>query len=265
MLNCLEFPHPHLNALLEQGVLTLSIQRPEAKNALNAELYILITQALEEADQSPHVRVVILRGNDTDFTAGNDMKYFLQVSQMIDIEMATSSPPFMFLKSLARFSKPLIAAIRGVAIGVGVTLLFHCDLVYADHTARFQLPFVHLGLSAEGASSLRLSPQAGYHLAAELLLTGQKFNADKALTARFINEIMADPYLHAEQQARHIAALPSAALKTIKSQMKHHLEHVIECIDHEAKIVAQRIKSPEMLEAFMAFLQKRAPDFTQFN
>lgn len=264
-LNCIQQPHQHLNANLENGVLTLAINRPEAKNALYGELYLWIAKALDEADQDRDVRVVILRGADADFSAGNDMKDFMAFIQQPLEGKEGDGPPFVLLKSAARLSKPLICAVRGVAIGIGVTVLLHADLVYADNTALFQIPFVSLGLSPEGASSKLLIQQAGYHKAAELLLTAQKFNSEKALNAGLINSIEDDVYGHALHQAQTLAALPLASIKQTKALMKHNLEEIIQCVDDEAVIFMQRVKSPEMAEAVAAFMQKRKPNFSQFN
>jgi enoyl-CoA hydratase/carnithine racemase len=264
-LSCIQQPHPHLNAQLDQGVLSLAIHRPEAKNALYGELYLWIARALDEADQDPEVRVVILRGQDADFSAGNDMQDFMKFIQSPLQGKAGDTPPFVVLKAAAQFSKPLIAAVRGVAIGIGVTLLLHADLVYSDTTALFQIPFVSLGLSPEGASSQLLVQQAGYHQAAELLLTAQKFKAEKALQVGLINSIEEDVYTKASQQAQLLAALPLASLKQTKALMKHNLTDIIACIDHEAEIFMQRVGSPEMLEAVQAFMQKRKPNFSQFH
>ena len=264
-LSCIQQPHQHLNANLENGVLTLAINRPEAKNALYGELYLWIAKALDEADQERDVRVVILRGADADFSAGNDMKDFMAFIQQPLEGKEGDGPPFVLLKSAARLSKPLICAVRGVAIGIGVTVLLHADLVYADNTALFQIPFVSLGLSPEGASSKLLIQQAGYHKAAELLLTAQKFNSEKALNAGLINSIENDVYGHALHQAQTLAALPLASIKQTKALMKHNLEEIIQCVDDEAVIFMQRVKSPEMAEAVAAFMQKRKPNFSQFN
>ena len=264
-LSCIQQPHPHLSANLDNGVLTLAIQRREAKNALYGELYLWIAQALDEADQNKDVRVVILRGADADFSAGNDMQDFMKFIQTPLQGKAGDTPPFVLLKAAARFSKPLIAAVRGVAIGIGVTLLLHADLVYSDNTALFQIPFVSLGLSPEGASSKLLVQQAGFHKAAELLLTAQKFNSDKALSAGLVNSIEVEVYATAQQQAHILAALPLASLKQTKALMKHNLDEIIDCIDHEAEIFMKRVGSPEMMEAVQAFMQKRKPDFTQFH
>lgn len=264
-LSCIQQPHQHLNANLENGVLTLAINRPEAKNALYGELYLWIAKALDETDQDRDVRVVILRGADADFSAGNDMKDFMAFIQQPLEGKEGDGPPFVLLKSAARLSKPLICAVRGVAIGIGVTVLLHADLVYADNTALFQIPFVSLGLSPEGASSKLLIQQAGYHKAAELLLTAQKFNSEKALNAGLINSIEDDVYGHALHQAQTLAALPLASIKQTKALMKHNLEEIIQCVDDEAVIFMQRVKSPEMAEAVAAFMQKRKPNFSQFN
>ena len=264
-LQCIQQPHPHLNAKLDGGVLTLAIHRPEAKNALYGELYLWLAQALDEADQEPSVRVVILRGQDADFSAGNDMQDFMKFIQSPLQVKAGDTPPFVLLKSAAQFSKPLIAAVRGVAIGIGVTILLHADLVYTDNTALFQIPFVSLGLSPEGASSKLLVQQAGFHKAAELLLTAQKFKAEKALSAGLVNSIEEDVYTTAQKQAQYLAALPLASIKQTKALMKHNLAEILECIDHEADIFMKRVGSPEMMEAVQAFMQKRKPDFTQFN
>lgn len=264
-LSCIQQPHPHLTANLEHGILTLAIARPEAKNALYGELYLKIAQAFDEADQDPQVRVLLLRGADADFSAGNDMQDFMKFIQAPLQGKAGDTPPFVVLKAAARFSKPLIIAVRGVAIGIGVTLLLHADLVYSDNTALFQIPFVSLGLSPEGASSKLLVQQAGYRQAAELLFTAQKFNAEKALSVGLINAIEDDVYAAAHTQAQALAALPLASLKQTKALMKHNLAEILACIDHEAEIFMGRVGSPEMMEAVQAFMQKRKADFTQFN
>ena len=264
-LSCIQHAQPHLQAKLHDGVLTLAIDRSEAKNALYGDLYLNIAHALDEADQSTLVRVVILRGIDADFTAGNDMKDFLKFTQTPLTVKAGFTPPFVLLKAAARFSKPLMSAVRGVALGIGVTILLHADLVYADSSAVFQIPFVSLGLSPEGASSKLLVQQAGYHKAAEYLLTAKKFNSQTALEMNLINGIYDNVYEHAHQQAQHLAALPLASLKQTKALMKHNLKEIIECIDHEAEIFMKRVAAPEMAEAVAAFIQKRQPDFSQFN
>ncbi|QXW26931.1 enoyl-CoA hydratase/isomerase family protein [Acinetobacter johnsonii] len=263
-LSCIQQPHEHLNANLENGVLTLAINRPEAKNALYTELYLKVAQALDEADLNNSVRAVILRGENADFTAGNDMQDFMKSAAQKGQAPASQGAPFILLKSAAKFSKPLIAAVRGVAIGIGVTVLLHCDLVYSDNTALFQIPFVSLGLSPEGASSKLLVEQAGYHKAAELLLTAQKFDSATAVAANLVNSIEDDVYAAAPKSAQ-LSALPLASLVQSKALMKHNVNDIVAWIDHEAEIFMDRVGSPEMMEAVAAFMQKRKPDFTQFN
>ena len=264
-LSCIQQPHEHLQANLENGILTLAIHRPQAKNAIYGELYLKIAQALDEANIDSNVRVVVLRGSDADFTAGNDMQDFMKFIQTPIIGKAGDTPPFILLKSAAKFSKPLIAAVRGVAIGIGVTLLLHCDLTYCDNTALFQIPFVSLGLSPEGASSKLLTEQAGYHKAAELLFTAQKFNSETAVSANIINSIEEDVYAFAQKKAEQLSALPLASIKQSKALMKQNVQEIVEWIDHEAEIFMQRVGSPEMMEAVAAFMQKRKPNFSQFN
>lgn len=265
MLNCIDQPSAHLQARLEDGILTLCIHRPEAKNALDMDLYRNLNQALDEADQSSLVRVLVLKGSGQDFSAGNDMKSFLQLPELPEAGQAGNTPPFLLLKAIAVFSKPCIAAVQGVCIGVANTLLLHFDLVYADDSAIFQMPFVSLGLSLEGAASLLLVQRAGYHQAAEILFTAKKYDASKALSAGIINEIVSDPYAYAHDQAKHLASLPIASLKAVKSLMKHNLEQILKCIDDEAEVVMQRATSPEMFEAISAFMQNRKADFSQFH
>lgn len=265
MLKSIESPHPHLQAELENGVLTLAIDRPKAKNAFNMDLYTNLREAICEADQSNDVRVLILRGLDQDFSAGNDMKSFLQLPQFPEAGQAGSTPPFMLLKAMTQFSKPCIAAVRGACIGVANTLLLHFDFVYADDSAAFQMPFVSLGLSLEGAASLLLVQRAGYHQAADILFSAKKYDSNTALKAGILNEIVDQPYEYAMTQAQHLSSLPIASLKAVKKLMKHNLDQIIKCIDDEAEVVMQRAQSPEMFEAVSAFIQKRPPDFSQFN
>ena len=264
-LDCIQQPHPHLQANLEHGILTLAINRADAKNALYGELYLCIANAFDQADASKEVRVVILRGAEQDFTAGNDMKDFMGFIQKPLEGKAGDAPPFVLLKAAARFSKPLIIGVKGVAIGIGVTILLHADMVYADNSALFQIPFVSLGLSPEGAASRLLVQQAGYHKAAELLFTAKKFNAATATQAGLVNDVVEDVYATAQQTAEQLAALPLASLKQTKALMKKDLADIITCVDEEAEIFMQRVRSPEMMEAVQAFMQKRKPDFSQFN
>ena len=255
---------PYIQVKLEHGILTIMLNRPEAKNAFNLEMYLECRNIIEAADANPDIKVLIVRGLNNDFSAGNDIKSFMNL-QFPEIGQAGSTPPFMLLKAIAQFSKPCIAAVRGVCIGVANTFLLHFDMVYADETAIFQMPFVSLSLSLEGAASLLLVQRAGYHQAAEILFCAEKYDAQKALNVGIINDIVDDPYLYADQKAMRLASLPIASLKAVKKLMKHNLEHILKCIDDEAEVVMLRAQSPEFIEACTAFLQKRKPNFAQFS
>ena len=260
-LACLNQPHPNLNATLNDGILELALNRPERKNALFTDFYLAIEQALIEADQDAAVRVVIIRGQDADFTAGNDMQDFLKGSTA-----GVDGPAFRVLRAANNFSKPLIIAVRGVAIGIGTTLLLHADLVYCDQTARFQLPFVSLGLSPEGASSVLLPERAGYLKAAELLLLAEPFNAATAQQAGLVNAIIdGDVYQHARDKAARLVNLPAASLKITKQLLRGSTARVQDCINHESTIFTERTQSAEMQEAVSAFMQKRPANFRQFD
>lgn len=268
-LNCLTQPHTNLMATLQDGILELILNRPERKNALFSEFYLALEAALIEADQAHDVRVVILRGVDADFTAGNDLQDFAKSAADTSNTIASQDgPPFRVLRAAANLSKPLIIAVRGVAVGIGTTILLHADLVYCDASARFQMPFVSLGLSPEGASSMLLQQRAGYLKAAELLLLAEPFNAQTALEAKLVNAVIdGDVYAHARQKAERLLSLPAASVRMTKQLLRQAQpqQAVIDCINHESVLFMQRVKSPEVLEALQAFKEKRAPNFRQFD
>ncbi len=260
-LTCITTPHPNLNAHLdEHGILTLSLNRPERKNALFGEFYLALENALLEADQDDAVRVVLLRGED-DFSAGNDLNDFVNSPAS-----STDAPPFRVLRAAAILSKPLVIAVKGVAIGIGTTLLLHADLVYADPATRFQMPFLTLGLTPEGGSTLLLPQRAGYLKAAELLLLADLFNAETALQAGLVNQIVADDvYAHAYQRALRLSALPRETVKTTKALLRGNTSSVVTAINQEAEHFVARMGTPAMHEAIAAFKEKRKPDFRQFD
>lgn len=267
-LQCITTPHSHLNASLNQGVLTLAIYRPESKNALYSDLYLSIVDALQEADNSNDVRCVILRGLEQDFTAGNDMQDFLKFFKTdLSTQKAGDLPPFLLIKSVAKFSKPILIAVKGVAIGIGVTLLLHVDMAFADDSAVFQMPFVSLGLSPEGGISKLMVERIGYPKTAELLFTAQKFNRKTAEELHLINRLPedVDVYTHVEQVALQLSQMPLASLKQSKALMKSNLAEILAYIDMEADIFMKRVQSPETKEAVQAFMEKRKPNFAQFH
>jgi enoyl-CoA hydratase/carnithine racemase len=264
-LTCITQPHEHLKAELDDsGILELVLNRPERKNAIHGTLYLAIEQALLEAETDPTVRVVLMRG-EQDFSAGNDLQDFLTASksdaQMID------SPAIRLLRSASSLSKPFVVAIRGVAIGIGTTLMLHADLVYCDTTARFQMPFLSLGVSPEGASTLLIPQRAGYLKAFELVLMGEAFSAETALSAGLVNQIIADDvYDHARKKALKLSQFQTSSVIVTKAMLRDEAPTtVMKRIDSEAHVLEKHVKSPAMVEAITAFREKRAPNFRQFD
>ena len=240
----------------------LVINRPDKRNALTTPMYLQLTSYLAEAEHDANVRVILFRGEGGHFSAGNDLADFLN-QPPIDAD----SPVMKFLFAVASAHKPLVAAVEGVAVGIGTTLLLHCDLSYAARDAKFSLPFVNLGLVPEAASSLLLPQLCGHARAAELLLLGEPFSADTAKDCGIITGMtgVGEALATAEQAARKLAAKPPAALRASKALLKRHLRGAVsDTLLVEAAEFRERLQSPEAKEAFKAFLEKRAPDFSKF-
>jgi len=247
----------------EDALLRIRISRPAKKNALTAGMYAALAAALRGANADPAVRAVLVHGTPEAFTAGNDLQDFLANPPRDD-----SAPVIAFLRAVTRVEKPLVAAVNGVAIGVGTTMLLHCDLVYAAEDARFALPFVNLGLCPEAASSFLLPAIAGYQRAAELLLLGEPFDAARAREIGIVNEVLAPDLVltAAEQAARKLAAKPPASVRLTKRLLKAQTRAMMEAaLAEELREFRERLVSPEAKEAFTAFLEKRAPDFSKFD
>ena len=243
------------------GILRIVLNRPEKKNALTVAMYSAMAGALESADRDATVRVIVISGQERCFTSGNDVNDFLQHPPL-----AEDSQALRFLRAISTASKPVVAGVNGLAVGIGVTMLLHSDLVYAADTATFQLPFVNLGLVPEAASSMLLPRMAGYHRAAELLLLGEKFDARAALEMGLVNAIhpAADLGTVVEAKAAALAAKPPTALRMTKALMKRDAESVVARMAQEGQYFAQQLKSPEAREAMEAFLERRKPDFSRF-
>lgn len=254
------------NAILtarENGVLTITINRPERKNALTPAMYQAMTEALASAQEDAAVRAVLLGGHAEIFTAGNDIEDFLKSPAT-----GTDSPVIRFLNTISTFEKPLVAAVKGPAIGVGTTLLLHCDMVYAADNARFAVPFAQLGLCPEAASSLLLPRIAGYQGAAEKLLLGETFDAAEAHRMGFVNRVLPAAELDAfvAGQLAKLVALPASSLRVTKSLMKRASEHEVKTrMSEEFVHFGKMLLAPEAREAFTAFLEKRKPDFRKFD
>ena len=250
-------------ANLEGPVLRLQINRPEKKNALTLGMYEQMTSALQEADRDPTVRVVLIHGHPDSFSSGHDLQDFAQ-SPPVGVD----SPVGRFITAISTARKPLVAAVAGPAVGIGTTMLLHCDVVYAAENTRFQLPVVNLALLPEAGSSLLLPMQIGYLRAAELLMLGDPFSAAKALQYGLVTEVVADgptALTAAQAVAAQLSAKPPAALHLIKMLLKRpYAEQLAAQIGDETRHFVEQLRSPEAAEALHAFLEKRAPDFKQF-
>jgi len=249
----------------EHGVLTLTFNRIERKNAINQAMYAALAHALEQAGHDPALRVAVIQGHETVFTAGNDLDDFLHRAGGAPDAGARASEAARFLRALATFEKPLIAAVCGPAVGIGTTLLLHCDLVYAGDNAAFSMPFVNLGLCPEAASSLLVPRMFGAHRAAEALLLGEPFLAEAALERGLVNRVVppAECNTLAQTQARRLAAKPLASLMTTKRLMKGHQQTAaLARMEAEEVEFTRLLTEPAAREAMTAFLEKRAPDFS---
>jgi enoyl-CoA hydratase/carnithine racemase len=244
---------------LEHGVLTLTLNRVDKKNALTADMYASLAQALSQAIDAKDVRVVLVQGHETVFSAGNDIADFLQQPPA-----NANSPVSLFLRGIATFPKPLIASVCGPAVGVGTTMLFHCDLVYAGDNAAFSMPFVNLGLCPEAGSSLLAVHLMGYQRAAEALLLGEPFMVEAALELGLISRVLppSEVNAYAQQQAQKMARKPLASLMETKRLMKSaRTPAVLSQMDEEAAVFSRMLKEPAAIEAFGAFMEKRKPVF----
>jgi enoyl-CoA hydratase/carnithine racemase len=245
----------------EGGILTVTLNRPDRKNSITSAMYGAMADALEAAQSDPAVRVVVLQGHDAIFSAGNDIDEFLNKPPA-----GRDSPVFRFLRGIATFPKPLLAAVCGPAVGVGTTMLFHCDLVFAGDNAAFSMPFVNLGLCPEAASSLLVPQMLGYHRAAEALLLGEPFMAEAALEVGLVNRVVppTECNAYAQAQARKLAAKPLSSLIETKRLMKGGQQaKVLEVIAEEGVSFGRMLREPAAREAFSAFMEKRKPDFSK--
>ena len=245
----------------DAGVLTLTFNRVERKNSINVAMYDALATALEKAAGDAATRVVVIQGHETIFSAGNDIEDFLK-----NKPAGMDSPVFRFLRGIAAFPKPLVAAVCGPAVGVGTTLLFHCDLVYAGDNAAFSMPFVNLGLVPEAASSLLVPQMFGYHRAAEALLLGEPFMAEAALEVGLVNRVVppSEANALAQAQARKLAAKPLSSLIATKQLMKGGQQKaVLERMGEEGAQFGRMLGEPAAREAMTAFMEKRKPDFSK--
>ena len=252
---------PEILTHLDAGVLSLTINRLDRKNSITAAMYAAMADVLAAAENDVAVRVVVIQGHETIFSAGNDIGDFLNKPPSTQ-----DSPVFRFLYGISAFSKPIVAAVCGPAVGIGTTLLLHCDLIYAGDNAAFSMPFVNLGLCPEAGSSLLVPQLMGYPRAAEALLLGEPFTAETALEIGLINRIVppSEASALAHQQARKLAIKPLSSIIETKRLMKQaNASAVKQRIHDESLSFGRMLGEPAAREAFTAFMQKRKPDFSQ--
>ncbi len=245
----------------EDGVRTVSFNRLERKNSITSAMYAAMAEAVSGAAEDPAVRVLVFQGHETVFSAGNDIGDFLNAPPADQ-----DAPVWRFMRALAGFPKPVIAAVSGPAVGIGTTMLFHCDLVFAGDNAAFSMPFVNLGLCPEFASSLLVPQMFGYHRAAEALLLGEPFMAEAALEAGLVNRVLppTEANGYAQAQARKLAAKPLSSLVETKRLMKKATAaQVMATMGDEGVSFGRMLREPAAREAFGAFMEKRKPDFSK--
>ncbi len=245
-----------IQQLRERGVLTLQLNRPDKKNALTRAMYTQLAEALEQADADLSVNAVLIQGSRDCFTAGNDIGDFLE-QPPADLD----SPPFHFMKSLLNCRKPVIAAVAGAAVGIGTTLLLHCDLVYISRDARLRMPFVNLGLCPEFGSSLILPRLLGHAKAAELLLLGEVFTGEQAAAWGIATQALGSgeaALAKAREVAERFESLAPGAVQVTKQLMKSvDREQLRKVIEEEGALFTQRLKSPEAIAALSGFINRQ--------
>jgi enoyl-CoA hydratase/carnithine racemase len=245
---------PHVLTELTDGILTLRLNRPEKKNALTRAMYTAMAEACRTIEMDQAVRVLVITGSGDAFTAGNDLNDFLE-----DPPTYPEAPAFVFMRALAHLSKPVIAAVNGMAIGIGTTMLPHCDFAYAVPGARFQMPFVNLAIVPEYGSTFLLQRFVGARRATELLLTGESFTADSALADGLLTGIVPAESLMemAMTQARTLCAKPPSALRETKRLLRSDLPEILAHMTLEERALAVRFASTEFKAAVEAFFAKR--------
>jgi enoyl-CoA hydratase/carnithine racemase len=246
-----------------ERVARIQIARPERKNAITAAMYTALAEAIAAAEADPAVRVLLIHGLPEVFSAGNDLDDFLRHPIA-----GPDAPVFQFMGALAGATKPVVAAVNGVAVGIGTTMLFQCDLAYCADDSRFSMPFVNLGISPEFGSSLLLPLAAGYHRAAEKLLLGDPASAEEALDMGLVNRVLppAEVLPHALRQCARLAQLPPESVRQTKRLLRAGVREALERTMKDENETFQRLLlRDEAREALTAFRDRRAPDFSKFS
>ncbi|HEY0236702.1 MAG TPA: enoyl-CoA hydratase-related protein [Afipia sp.] len=246
----------HIIVTDEDATRVITLRRPEKKNAITQDMYTAMTRAIDTAQNNPAIRCLVITGGSGVFTAGNDLDDFLRASE------GTGARPLngmKFLHSLVHNSKPIVAAIDGPAVGIGATMVFHCDYVLASTTATFSTPFIHLGLVPEGASSLLVPRTMGYQRAFSMLVMGRPVSAEDAQIAGFVNAVVAPGHTEVEARkvARDISALPVEAVALSRKLLKPPADELVRRIDQESHMFGERMESPEAIAAFKAFFSRK--------
>lgn len=251
------------NVVIERDnrVQILRLSRPEKKNALTRAMYTALCDAIIAGDADPAISAHVITGSGGMFTAGNDIGDFLAAGSGGG---GKNTEVLRFIRLLPAIKKPIIAAVDGIAIGIGTTLLFHCDLVYATPAATFATPFLDLGLVPEAASSLLMPRIMGYQRAFEMLVLGDPYSADRAREAGFVNAVVpADAFESTAVKAAHrLGAKPPEALALARKMLRGDTSDIAQRVDEEAAAFLARLSSPEAREAFQAFIEKRPPRFS---
>jgi enoyl-CoA hydratase/carnithine racemase len=255
-------PIPQIVAQLDQRVFTLSLNRPERKNALTLAMYSALADLLKRADADGEIRVIVLTGNDEFFTSGNDLMDFMN-----EPEIHENHPVVRFMEALRDCGKPVVAVVRGHAVGIGTTLLLHCDLVYVADNARLQLPFVNLGLCPEYASSYLVPRAVGQQKAAELFLLGEPFSGAEADALGLVTKAVPADVLteFANAKIARLAHQPPGAVRRTKALLRVATRVSVDSsLSTEYTGFAAGLASEECKESVTAFFEKRAPDFSRF-
>ena len=254
----------HIRLTVSGGLLDVEFNRPERRNAITTQMYEDLAEAFEQAEANPAISIIILRGSDTIFTAGNDLNDFRDnppiAPEGVDI---MDLPPFRFMRALLRSTKIVVAGVEGMAVGIGTTMLLHCDLVVAGQSSKFSLPFVNLGLLPEFGSSRLLPKIMGRQRAARCLLLGEPFDAPTALTIGLVSEVVEDGSVYSNlcKLAKRLLAQPPIALTKTKAITIPEADEIEALIRYEAKEFSELLGGEEFAEASAAFFDKRTPHF----
>lgn len=247
----------------EGALFEITLARPKTKNALSLAMYEALTEAFLEASSDASVLVVLIRGEGGNFSSGNDLKDFLE-----NPPKGHDAPVFRFMHTIASCPKPVVAAVDGFAVGIGTTMLLHCDLVYAAEDAKFVMPFTKLALVPEAGSTFLLPRTLGHRRTSELLFFGEPFDAKTAFDAGLVSKILpaADVHAHARARALELTKRSPTALRESKRLLLgHERKAMLAQLDHEADTFSSLLGTPEVVEAISAFFEKREPDFAKLR